>query len=194
MFIFLTYAIAFLGLSLIKESNLEAVDWSVYTLLFINVFLTLLAYPLIPLLERLFGFVSPITLVELSDMNQPLLRELALKAPGTLQHSLQVGNLAEAAARKIGADPLLVKVAALYHDIGKCKHPKYYIENQAGSHNPHDEKTEKESAAIIISHVATGVKMARKAGLPTVLINFILSHHGTTRDRVFLQKIRPKSP
>ncbi|MCP3933343.1 MAG: HDIG domain-containing protein [Bacteroidetes bacterium] len=130
--IFLTYSIAFLGLSLIQEGTLITVDWSIYTWIFINVILTLLAYPLIPLLERLFGFTSSFSLLELSDMNRPLLRDLALKAPGTLQHSLQVANLAESAARVIGANHLLVKVASLYHDIGKTLNPEYFIENQSG--------------------------------------------------------------
>lgn len=191
--IFLSYGLGFLGLSLVREGSIAQVDWSVYSWLFINVLLTLLAYPLIPLLERLFGFVSPITLVELSDMNRPLLRQLALRAPGTLQHSLQVGNLAEAAARRIGADPLLVKVAALYHDIGKTKNPEYFIENQSGQ-NPHAAHDEKESAQIIIAHVTEGVRMARKAGLPPILVDFILTHHGTTRAEYFFRNYLKMHP
>jgi putative nucleotidyltransferase with HDIG domain len=187
LFIFLTYTLGYLGLSLIREENFWSIDFSVFSWFFLNAFLTLLAYPLIPLLERVFGFVSPITLVELSDMNKPLLRELAIKAPGTLQHSLQVGNLAEAAARRINADPLLVKVAALYHDIGKTKQPTYFIENQSGR-NPHDNLSPLESAKIIISHVADGVALAKKAGLPPLLIDFILTHHGTTQTAYFYHK------
>ncbi|MGH1436729.1 MAG: HD family phosphohydrolase [Lewinella sp.] len=187
LYIFLTYSIGYLGLALIRENSLSAIDWSIYTWLFLNAFLTLLSYPLIPLLERVFGFVSPITLVELMDMNQPLLRDLALKAPGTLQHSLQVGNLAETAARRIGADPLLVKVAALYHDIGKIKNPEYFIENQSGR-NPHEGNTPLESAEIIIEHVSEGVRMAKKAGLPPLLIDFIRTHHGDTRTEYFYRK------
>lgn len=186
-YIFVTYAIGYLGLALIRENSLSVIDWSIYTWLFLNAFLTLLSYPLIPLLERIFGFVSPITLVELMDMNQPLLRDLALKAPGTLQHSLQVGNLAETAARRIGADPLLVKVAALYHDIGKIKNPTFFIENQSGR-NPHEDKTPLESAEIIIDHVIEGVRMAKKAGLPPLLIDFIRTHHGDTRTEYFYRK------
>ncbi len=182
--IFMVYALAYLGLSLIQEGNLMEVDRVVFLWLFLNVFLTLLAYPLIPLLERLFGFTSSITLVELSDMNRPLLRELAIEAPGTLQHSLQVANLSEAAAAEIGANPLLVKVAALYHDIGKTTNPTFFIENQDGL-NPHDDKTDLESARIIISHVEEGVKKAKKARLPRVLTNFIKTHHGTTRVEYF---------
>ena len=193
LYIFLAYAIGYLGLSLIKEGSIQAVDWSVYTWIFLNVFLTLLAYPLIPLLERLFGFTSSITLVELSDMNKPLLKELSLKAPGTLQHSLQVANLSEAAASLIGADQLLVKVAALYHDIGKTLNPKYFIENQSGE-SPHNQLTNLESAKIIIDHVTEGEKLARKHGLPQVLIDFILTHHGTTRVEFFYRNHIKENP
>lgn len=184
IFIFLSYALGHLGLSLIQNGSLLGADWSIFPWLFINVFLTLFAFPLIPLMERLFGFVSPITLLELSDMNKPLLRELAIKAPGTLQHSLQVANLAEEAARRIGADALLIKVAALYHDIGKIQTPEFFVENQVG-HNPHHNLPYKESARMIINHVVAGVQMAKKQGLPSVLIDFILTHHGTTRTEYF---------
>lgn len=193
LFIFLTYGFGYLGLTLIQEGSLSSVNWSVYSWIFLNVFLTLLAYPLIPLLERVFGFISPITLQELSDMNKPLLRELAIKAPGTLQHSLQVGNIAEQAARRIGADALLVKVAALYHDIGKAQHPKFFIENQSGE-NPHQGLSELESAQIIISHVPDGVQMAKKAGLPRIVIDFIRTHHGTTRTEYFYRNYVKKHP
>ncbi len=187
LFIFAAYALGYLGLSLIKEGSFATIDWSVYTWIFLNVFLTLLAYPLIPLLERVFGFTSSITLVELSDMNRPLLKDLSLKAPGTMQHSLQVANLAEAAADKIGADQLLVKVAALYHDIGKTLQPQYFIENLSGE-SPHNQLSNFESAKVIIGHVTEGIKMAKKAGLPEVLIDFIRTHHGTTRVEYFYRK------
>ncbi|GJM33202.1 MAG: HDIG domain-containing protein [Saprospiraceae bacterium] len=193
LFIFLTYALAYFGLSLIQEGALNKIDWSVYNWIAMNAFLTLLAYPLVPLLERLFGYLSPITLVELSDMNRPLLRELALKAPGTLQHSLQVANLAEAAASKIGADPLLVKVAALYHDIGKTANPLYFIENQSGK-NPHDDISNLESAEIIIGHVTEGVEMAKKYKLPKVLVDFIKTHHGNTRVEYFYKNYIVENP
>ncbi len=193
LFIFLTYALTYFGLSLIQEGALDKIDWSIYTWLGLNAFLTLLAYPMVPLLERVFGYLSPITLVELSDMNRPLLRELAMKAPGTLQHSLQVANLAEAAANEIGADPLLVKVAALYHDIGKTANPTYFIENQSGK-NPHDGLSNLESAKIIIGHVSEGVEMARKYKLPKVLIDFIKTHHGTTRTEYFYKNQVAENP
>lgn len=193
LYIFLTYALTHFGLSLIQEGALTSLDWSIYGSIFVNAFLTMLAYPLIPLLERLFRFVSPITLIELSDMNRPLLRELGIKAPGTLQHSLQVSNLAEAAARKVGADPLLVKTGALYHDIGKSTHPSYFIENQ-GSRNPHEGKTALESANIILEHVSEGIQMAKKHRLPNILIDFIRTHHGTTRVEYFYRNYKSENP
>jgi cyclic-di-AMP phosphodiesterase PgpH len=191
--IFLTYALAFFALSLIQEGSFYVEDWSIYIAIFVNAFLTMLAYPLIPLLERLFRFVSPITLIELSDMNRPLLRELGIKAAGTLQHSLQVSNMAEAAARKIDADPLLVKTGALYHDIGKMVNPTFFIENQ-GNRNPHDSKSNLESAKIIIDHVNEGVQLAKKHRLPNVLIDFIRTHHGTTRVEYFYRNYKQEHP
>ncbi len=186
LLIFLAYCLGYLGLSLIKEGSIETVDWSIYVWFTLNVVLTLLAYPLVPLLERVFGFTSSMRLSELADLNKPLLKDLSLKAPGTFQHSLQVGNLAEAALDKIGGDTQLVKVAALYHDIGKIKEPAVFIENQSTS-NPHDEMDAAQSARHIIDHVIEGEKMARKARLPQVIIDFINTHHGTTRVEYFYQ-------
>jgi len=153
----------------------------------------LLAYPLIPLLERIFGFTSSITLMELSDINKPLLKKLAEEAPGTFQHSLQVANLAESAATKINAKALLVKVGALYHDIGKLKSPSFYIENQKGK-NPHDNLDPLKSAQIIIEHVSEGVKMVKKNRLNVAIIDFIKTHHGTTRVEYFFQKHKKLNP
>lgn len=193
VYIFLAYGIAYLGLSLVEEGGLSTIDWSAYTWIFLNVFLTLLAYPLIPLLERIFGFTSSITLTELSDMNKPLLKEMSIKAPGTLQHSLQVANLSEAAARKIGANAQLVKVAALYHDIGKIKHPQYFIENQKGK-NPHDDLLPIESAEKIIEHISYGVELAHEHHLPEVIIDFIRTHHGSTRVAYFYHQHVERKP
>jgi len=195
--IFLVYAIGFMALSVIQSSSFAKIDYQVFVWLFVNSFLTLLAYPLIPLLERLFGFTSSITLVELSDMNRPLLRQMAVKAPGTLQHSIQVSNLAEEAAHQIEGDALLVKVGALYHDIGKTKQPGFFIENQGDQGNPHDELPPLESARIIIEHVMEGIRMARKERLPRKIIDFIATHHGTTRVSYFFkqhQEAHPLSP
>lgn len=182
--LFVFYLVGFMGLELLRGGSWWTVDYYAIILIVANVFLVLFSYPLILLLERLFGLVSPITLLELSDMNQPLLQKLARQAPGTLQHSLNVANLAEQAARAIGADALLVKTAALYHDIGKTENPDYFIENQNGP-NPHERLTAKQSAAIIISHVTDGVRLARQAGLPEVIIDIIRTHHGTTRTEFF---------
>jgi putative nucleotidyltransferase with HDIG domain len=132
-------------------------------------------------------------LVELSDLNKPLLRDLSFKAPGTMQHSLQVANLAEAAANEIGANALLVKVGALYHDIGKMVNPEYFIENQ-NQFNPHEDLTYLESAQMIIAHVAEGEKLAKKHRLPKMLIDFIKSHHGTTRVEYFYRMYKNDNP
>ncbi len=182
------YILAYLGLSFISEGNINDIETKVFLWLALNVLLTMLAYPFIPLLERLFGFTSSISLAELADMNRPLLRELSFKSPGTLQHSLQVANLAETAAEKIGANSLLVKTAALYHDIGKTIAPENFIENQIGGNNPHEEMNNFQSAKAIIDHVIEGEKMAKKARLPQVVIDFITTHHGTTRTEYFYRK------
>ncbi len=179
MMVFFVYVMGFIGLSLIEESSISNINLSVLTWFSLNGFLTLLAYPLIPLMGGFFGFTSSITLAELSDLNHELLKELSLKAPGTLQHSLQVANLSESAAKAIGANDLVVKVAALYHDIGKTLQPMYFIENQSGT-NPHDTISRLQSARVIIEHITEGVKMAEKNGLPKVIIDFIATHHGTT--------------
>ena len=194
-FIFVVYALGYVGLSLIQEGSYQDIDLGVLSWLAISAFMTLLAYPLIPLLERLFGFTSSITLVELSDMNRPLLRALSTKAPGTLQHSLQVANLAEEAAREVGANHLLVKVAALYHDIGKTLQPQFFVENQGNlKKSPHQNVSNRESAEIIIKHVTEGVKMAKKARLPSLLIDFIKTHHGTTRVEYFYRNYLKAHP
>jgi cyclic-di-AMP phosphodiesterase PgpH len=177
--ILMVYALIFIGLSLIEESSLKKINWSVLVWLSLNAFLTLLAYPLIPLLGSFFGFTSSISLAELNDLNHPLLKDMSIKAPGTLQHSLQVANLSEAAAKVIGANDLLLKIGALYHDIGKTLNPSYFIENQSGT-NIHDSLSRLDSAKMIIAHVTEGVKMGEKHNLPKVIINFIKTHHGTT--------------
>lgn len=191
--IILAYSFSHFAISIVEEGDFISLDWEVFGLLGLNGLLTLLAFPLIPLVERVFGFTSSISLMELSDMNKPLLRELAIKAPGTLQHSLQVGNLCEAAAREIDADALLVKVAALYHDIGKIKSPAFFVENQ-GAHNPHQDLEPIHSAQIIIDHVLNGIEVAKKANLPKVLIRFIETHHGNSRVHYFYKKQLQQNP
>ena len=183
-YIFLTYIFAYLGLTLMREGTWQSFDWQILKWLSINIFLTLLSYPLIPVLGNLFGYVSEATLLDLADLDNPLLRELSVKAPGTMQHSLQVANLAEEAALAINANALLVRTAALYHDIGKMLKPLYFTENQSGE-SPHQALTPPQSAEIIIQHVTKGAKMARRHRLPQSIIDFILTHHGTTRVEFF---------
>ena len=144
--------------------------------------------PLIYIYEKIFGLVSDVSLLELSDTNSKLLKELSNKAPGTFHHSLQVANLAEAAANEIGANAMLVRVGALYHDIGKMNNPTYFTENQITNVNPHDELQPLDSAKIIIDHVIEGVEIARKSNLPDRIVDFIRVHHGTTLVYYFYKK------
>jgi hypothetical protein len=191
--IFLSYAVSFTGLSLIREGSFSTIMYSHYLWFFLSAFLTFLAYPLLPLLERAFRFTSDITLSELADMNHPLLKKLSVEAPGTLQHSLQVSNLSEAAADEVGANALLLKVGALFHDVGKLKNPEYFIENQSGN-NPHEDINNLESARIIIDHVPEGAKLAKQHRLPKLIIDFIWTHHGTTRVEYFYRMHQNNHP
>lgn len=193
-YILITYLIGFLAVSLMQSGSVEDIKLTNMGMLTLNVLLTLLAYPLIPIFEKLFGFVSEITLLELSDINKPLLKDLSLKAPGTFHHSLSVANLAEAAASEIGANSMLVKVGALYHDIGKMDDAIYFIENQHADINPHDELPYEESAKIIIDHVRKGVEKAKKANLPDIIVDFIRTHHGTTRVEYFYRNYLKNFP
>ena len=193
-YLLITYLVVFIGLSMLKQGTWEIDNWETCGWFFGNVFLTLLSYPLVPLFERLFGFTSDITLDELSNLDQPLLKELSIKAPGTLQHSLQVGHLSEAAANEIGANALLVKIAALYHDIGKINNPTFFIENQQRDINPHDNLSPFDSARVIINHVSDGLQLAKKYGLPKIISEFIATHHGTTRVEYFYQKAIQDNP
>ncbi len=183
--VLLTYVTGYFALTLIQKGTFDAIMWGDYAWLGVNVLLVLLAYPLIPIFERAFGLISEITLVELADLNKPLLKQLSIKAPGTFQHSLQVSNLAEAAANEVGANAMLVKVAALYHDIGKMNNAIYFIENQNTESNPHDDLQFEESAQIIIKHVRDGIDLAKKYRLPGAIIDFIRTHHGTMRVEYF---------
>lgn len=168
--------------------------WDHYIYFTINGLLLLLAYPVIFVFEKMFGFLSDLTLMELSDTNQPLLRKLSEKAPGTFQHSLQVANLAEEAAYKIGANPLLVRTGALYHDIGKIANPMYFIENLSTEKNPHDELSNEASARMIIEHVSIGVEIGKKNRLPEQIIDFIRTHHGTSTVQFFYRTMKKQHP
>ena len=189
-----SYFVAFLGISFIREGSLTSIDWADFVPFVVSVMLTLLAYPLIYAFEKVFGITSDITLIELTNTNAPLLRELAFTAPGTFQHSLQVANLAENAIFSIGGNALLVRAGALYHDIGKLENPLYFIENQSSGFNPHDKLPYEESAQIIIRHVSKGIEMARKANLPDILTDFIRTHHGNTRVDYFFQSFLKNFP
>jgi putative nucleotidyltransferase with HDIG domain len=192
--IMITYFMAFLGISLIKEGTIVELDWVGFVPFIVSVLLTLLAYPLIYLFERIFSITSDITLIELTNTNAPLLREMAFTAPGTFQHSLQVANLAENAIYAIGGNALLVRAGALYHDIGKMDNPLFFIENQNSVFNPHDKLPYEESAQVIIRHVSRGIEMAQKAGIPDIVIDFIRTHHGNTRVDYFYQSFLKNFP
>jgi putative nucleotidyltransferase with HDIG domain len=189
-----TYFVTFLGISFIREGNFASIDWMDFLPFVVSVLLTLLAYPLIYVFEKVFALTSDITLIELTNTNAPLLREMAFTAPGTFQHSLQVANLAENAIYSIGGNALLVRAGALYHDIGKLENPLYFIENQTAGFNPHDKLPYQESAQIIIRHVRKGIEMAKKANLPEIVVNFIRTHHGDTRVDYFYQSFLKNYP
>ena len=183
--VFATYLAVYLGLSLAHTGSFENLLWRDVGYFAGGAFLTLFAYPVIFLFERLFGMPTDFSLLELSDTNNVLLRNLGMQAPGTFQHSLQVANLSEEALNAIGGNSLLARTGALYHDIGKMKNPQYFIENQVIDYNPHNEISYRESARIIIDHVIDGIEMARKHNLPEYVIDFIRTHHGTTTARYF---------
>ncbi|WP_142527213.1 HD family phosphohydrolase [Pedobacter westerhofensis] len=194
MFILSAYFICFLGIALLREGSFQEIEWINFVPFVISVLLSLLAYPLIYAFERVFGITSDVALIELTNTNNKLLRELAFKAPGTFQHSLQVANLAEAAIFKIGGNSLLVRAGALYHDIGKIENPQYFIENQNTSLSPHDKLPYEQSAQIIIKHVHKGIEITRKHQLPESVIDFIRTHHGNTRVDFFYQSFLKNSP
>jgi putative nucleotidyltransferase with HDIG domain len=193
-FILLSYFVSFISILLLREGNLNAIDWVNFVPFVFSVLLSLLAYPLIYAFERVFGITSDVALIELTNTNNKLLRELALKAPGTFQHSLQVANLAEAAIFKIGGNSLLVRAGALYHDIGKMENPQFFIENQNTAASPHDKLSYEQSAQYIIRHVHKGIEISRKNKLPESVIDFIRTHHGNTRVDYFYQSFLKNSP
>ena len=184
----LIYIIGYFAFHVIHEGHLKDIEWFTFGIFLLNGMITLFAQPLIYLYEKIFGLVSDVSLLELSDTNSKLLKELSNKAPGTFHHSLQVANLAEAAASEIGANAMLVRVGALYHDIGKMEKPTFFTENQVTSVNPHDDLPPKESAKIIIDHVIQGIEMARKNNIPDRIIDFLRTHHGTTLVFYFFKK------
>jgi len=184
----LIYMIAYVAFTIIQEGNAHNINWFYFGLFAFNGILAFLATILIFVYEKLFGLVSDVSLLELSNTNSTLLRELAEKAPGTFQHSMQVANLAEAVANEIGANAMLVRTGALYHDIGKMLNPMYFTENQSTSVNPHNELSSKDSAKVIIDHVIQGIELAKKHNLPDRIIDFIRTHHGTSLVYYFYMK------
>ncbi|WP_460219536.1 HD family phosphohydrolase [Psychroserpens sp. MEBiC05023] len=184
----LIYIIAYFAFYVIHEGNITNLDPTTFGLFVLCGLATLFVQPLIYIYEKLFGLVSDVSLLELSDTNTKLLKELSNKAPGTFHHSLNVANLAEASANEIGANAMLIRVGALYHDIGKMKNPTYFTENQATGINPHDELSSRESAKMIIDHVLDGIEIAKKNNLPDRVIDFIRTHHGTSMVYYFYRK------
>ena len=193
LIVVICYAILYFGFELIQENDLTKLNTRMYMYFVLNGILLLFTYPLLFILEKTFGFTSNVTLVELSNINNKLLREMSEVAPGTFQHSLQMANLAAEAANKIGANSQLVRTGALYHDIGKMIHPVFFTENQSGI-NPHKRLKYEESAQVIISHITNGIKLAEKHQLPKVIKDFIRTHHGKGVAKYFYISYKNEHP
>lgn len=192
-FIFLIYSASYVASLIFNKGNLQSLDWQMFLFYGINCTVLSFAYFGIFIIEKIFGFTSIVTLVELSDINNPVLRELSQHCPGTFQHSLQVANLAGEAAHEVGANVQLTRAGALYHDIGKIENPAFFTENQTGV-NPHDALLPEQSAHIIIQHVADGLKRAERERLPQVIRDFITEHHGKSRVKFFYRKAQDAAP
>lgn len=193
LLVFVVYCLGWAAIQMIKLENISDIDFSQFLFFAINCILLLLLYPLLAVVEKVFGFTSNVTLVELSNFSHPLLLELADKAPGTFQHSIQVSTLASEAAKRIKASPQLVRTGALYHDIGKTANAPYFTENQSGV-NPHDQLSSEESARVITEHVESGLALAEKYGLPPVICDFIRTHHGCGVARYFFIRYQQEHP
>ncbi|MDR1098518.1 MAG: HDIG domain-containing protein [Tannerella sp.] len=193
LFVFLSYTVFYLSLVVYQEGDFSKINWEMILYFSINFILLMFSYVLIYVLEKIFGYLSPITLVELSNMNSPLLKKLSETAPGTFQHTLQVSVLASKAGEKVGADTQLIRTGTLYHDIGKMNNPAFFTENQKGF-NPHEKLPFEQSAQIIISHVTDGIKTAEKAHLPKAIIDFIRTHHGKGKTKFFYNSFRNAYP
>ena len=185
LFIFAAYFLVYSGLILFQEGNITKIDQNMILYFGINFLFVLFTYPFIYILEKIFGYISSVTLVELSDINTTVLRELSENCPGTFQHSLQVSMLGVAAATKVGANSQLIRTGALYHDLGKMKNPHFFIENKIEGYNPHENLSLEQSARYITSHVPEGVILAQKHNLPQSIIKFIRTHHGKGRAKYF---------
>ena len=192
--VFVTYVVVYFGMMLIFDGDFESFSWRFIIIYAGNAFFTMLALPLAFLFERVFGFVTDLSLLELSNTNNPLLRKLASETPGTFQHVMQVADLCEEVIYNIGGNPLLVRTGAMYHDIGKTRNPFYFIENQNGKYNPHDDVSNVESAQIIIGHVIDGIEICREYHIPEQIIDFVRTHHGTRRTEYFYQMELRENP
>ncbi|HUS87530.1 MAG TPA: HDIG domain-containing protein [Bacteroidales bacterium] len=192
--VFLILSTVYFAIAILQEGDMKQIEWFNFAWFAGNSILILISYPLIFIFEKTFGFLSDATLFELSDTNQPLLRRLAEKAPGSFQHSMQVAILAEDASRVINANTLLLRAGALYHDIGKVTLSEYFTENQSDGFNPHDKIDPEDSARLIISHIERGLELARKTGLPEQIIDFIRTHQGTTKAYYFYRKFKDRYP
>lgn len=188
------YMLTYFAFSVIKEGNVSQINWDYFVLFAMNGLLSFLSIILIYIYEKVFGLVSDVTLLELSNTNTKLLRQLNEEAPGTFQHSMQVANLAEAAANEIGANSMLVRTGALYHDVGKMLNPMYFIENQSTGVNPHNDLSPRDSSKIITDHVIKGVELAKKNNIPDRIIDFIRTHHGTSSTYYFYKKEQELNP
>ena len=193
-YVFLSYVVVYLSLSLYQEGDLNKINLTMTLYFGINFILLMFSYILIYMMEKVFGYISSITLVELSNINSPLLKKMSETCPGTFQHSMQVSILANEAGAKIGANTQLIRTGALYHDIGKMVNPAFFTENQKGAINPHQKLSFEESAQIIVNHVNEGVKMAEKASIPHAIIDFIRTHHGTGRAKYFYNSFKNAYP
>lgn len=193
LYVAITYIAAYVALETLMNGSFEGLNKFMFIFLAINAALTSMGYVLMFLVEKVFGFISTVTLVELADINNPLLARLSNECPGTFQHAIAVSNLASDAASRIGADVQLVRAGALYHDIGKLNNPAFFTENQHGV-NPHDALPPERSASIVIAHVTDGLKIAEKAGLPAVVRRFISEHHGKGLAKYFYINACRKSP
>ena len=193
-YVFITIVVTYIIYSVAMGTSLQDIRYIVLLYFAVNLVFLMFSYSMVYLVERGFGFVSNISLVELADINKPLLRRLSEVAPGTFQHSLNVSILSSAAIAKIGGDVQLIRSGALYHDIGKMRNPIYFTENQASGINPHDNLSYDESARLIIKHVTDGVEMAEKAKLPTQIIDFIRTHHGLGMTKYFYIQYKNSNP
>lgn len=194
LYIFMTYIVVYLGYQLFQEGNLTKINWFMLVYFSINFIFVMFTYAFIYIVEKIFGYISNVTLVELSDINTPALTLLSERSPGTFQHSLQVSMLGTAAAVKVGANPQLVRTGALYHDLGKIENPAFFTENKMEGANPHDKLSFEQSARIITNHVPEGVKKAQSFGLPPAIIKFILTHHGKGKAKYFYNSQKNQYP